>query len=113
MPTATARRNARRRARQGKKPTTQASSYVREEMHKMKRGSGDVRSRKQAVAIGLSEARRDGVKLGAPRKSRSSAATRKKARRDSEIGSGRCKPSASRSRGARKAARTRERRYHR
>jgi hypothetical protein len=111
MPTATARRNARRSARQGKKPTTQAGAYVREEMHQLKRGS--VRSRKQAIAIGLSEARREGVKLGPPRKGKTSAATRRKAQRDSEIGSGRRKPSAARSRGARKAARTRERRYRR
>lgn len=109
MPTATARRNA----RQGKKPTTQAGAYVREEMHKLERGSGTVRSRKQAIAIGLSEARREGVKLGTPRQWKTSAATRRKALRDSEIGSGRRKPSAARSRGARKAARARERRYRR
>lgn len=113
MPTATARRKARRRARQGKKPTTQAGAYIREEMRELKRGSGNVRSRKQAIAIGLSEARRDGVKLGAPRKGRASVATRKKAKRDSEVGSGRRTPSPARSRGARKAARTRERKYHR
>lgn len=113
MPTAIARRKARRSARQGKKPTTQAGVYIREEMRQLKRGSGNVRSRKQAIASGLSEARRDGVKLGTPRKGRTSAATRKKAKRDSEIGSGRRKPSAARSRGARKAARTRQRRYRR
>lgn len=113
MPTATVRRNARRSARQGKKPTTQAGAYVREEMRRLKRGSGNVRSRQQAIAIGLSEARRDGVKLGTPRKGKTSAATRRKAKRDSEIGSGRRKPSLARSRGARKAARTRERRYRR
>jgi hypothetical protein len=113
MPTATARQKARRSARQGKKPTTQAGAYISEEMRELKRGSGNVRSRKQAIAIGLSEARRDGVKLGPPRKGKTPAAARKKAKRDSEIGSGRRKPSTSRSRGARKAARTRERKYHR
>lgn len=113
MPTTTARRNARRSARQGKKPTTQAGAYIREEMRQLKRGSGNVRSRKQAIAIGLSEARRDGVKLGTPRPGKTSAATRKKAKRDGEVGAGRRQPSATRSRGARKAARTRERKYRR
>jgi hypothetical protein len=113
MPTATARRKARRSARQGQKPTTQAGAYIREEMRQLKRGSGNVRSRKQAIAIGLSEARRDGVKLAPPRKGKTSAATRQKAKRDREVGAGRRKPSASRSRGGRKAARTRERKYRR
>ncbi len=113
MPTKTAKKNARRAARSGKKPSTQAGAYVREEMHKLKSGSGNVRSRKQAVAIGLSEARREGVKLGTPSRKKSSAATRKKARRDSAVGSGRKKVSPTRSRGAKQAARTRNRRYRR
>ncbi|HTL67344.1 MAG TPA: DUF6496 domain-containing protein [Lacunisphaera sp.] len=111
MPTQTALKRARRDARQGKKPTTQAGEFVREEMRQLHRGSGNVRSRKQAIAIGLSEARRAGVKLGQP--ARGSRSLRRKAARDTAIGQGRRKPSARRSRGARKAARTRERRYHR
>jgi hypothetical protein len=107
MPTKTAIKRARRDARAGKKPTTQAGEFVREEMHALKKGSGNVRSRKQAIAIGLSEARRSGVKLGAPKKG--SASTRRKARRDSAVGQGRAKPSPTRSRGAKKAARTRAR----
>ncbi|MFT3867514.1 MAG: DUF6496 domain-containing protein [Nibricoccus sp.] len=111
MPTETTKNKARKAARQGKKPTTQAGEFIREEMHKMKKGSGNVRSRKQAIAVGLSEARRAGVKLGAP--SRSKPGIKKKAASDSAIGSGRKKVSASRSAGAKKAARTRERRYGR
>ena len=113
MPTAAATKRARQDARSGKKPGTQAGEFVREEMHALKRGSGNVRSRKQAIAIGLSEARRKGVKLEAPKKGRASAAIRRKAKRDSAIGQGRRKVSATRSRGARKAARTRARRYAR
>lgn len=113
MPTKTTKHRAKRAARQGKKPTTQAGEFVREEMRQYKKGSGNVRSRKQAIAIGLSEARRSGVKLGTPKKSRTSAATRRKAKRDTAVGSGKAKPSPSRSRGAKKAARTRARRYKR
>ncbi len=83
MPKKIARARARRDARAGKKPSTQAGEYIREEMHALKKGSGNVRSRKQAIAIGLSEARREGVKLDAPKKGRTSAATRRKARRPS------------------------------
>jgi len=111
MPTTQTKERARRDAREGKKPTTQAGEFVREEMHKFEEGSGNVRSRRQAIAIGLSEARRAGVKLGTPAPGKTSAATRRKARRDDAVGSGRRQPSPTRSRGARKAARTRARRY--
>ena len=113
MPVKKARSRARAAKRAGKKPTTQAGSFVREEMRALKRGSGNVRSRKQAIAIGLSQARRAGVKLGTPAKGKTSPATRRKARRDSAVGAGRAKPSPTRSRGAKKAARTRARRYSR
>jgi hypothetical protein len=113
MPKPSTVKRARRDARQGKKPTTQAGEFVREEMKKLERGSGNVRSRKQAIAIGLSEARRAGVRLGTPKRGKTSAATRKKARRDTEVGQGRRKPSPTRSRGAKKAARTRARRHAR
>jgi hypothetical protein len=102
---------ARRDARQGKKPTTQAGEFIREEMHKLEEGSGNVRSRKQAIAIGLSEARRAGVKLSVP--GNKSRAVRQKAARDVAVGRGTTKVSPTRSRGAKQAARTRERRYHR
>lgn len=110
MPQSETIQRARRDARQGKKPTTQAGEFVREEMHKLKTGSGNVRSREQAIAIGLSEARRTGVKLGVPRNKPGSV--RRKAARDAAIGRGK-KVSPTRSRGAKQAARTRERRYHR
>lgn len=113
MPTQAAKKRARRDAREGQKPSTQAGEFVREEMREFKRGSGNVRSRQQAIAIGLSEARRSGVKLGTPRKGKTSAATRRKARRDTAVGQGKAKPSPIRSRGAKKAARTRARKYAR
>ena len=113
MPKAIALRRARRDARQGKKPNTQAGEFVREEMKAYKHGSGNVRSRRQAIAIGLSEARRAGVKLGVPPRGKTSAANRRKAKRDVAVGSGRRKPSPARSRGAKQAARTRARRYAR
>lgn len=109
MPKKTAIKRARRDARAGKKPSTQAGEFVREEMRELKKGSGNVRSRKQAIAIGLSEARRSGVKLPAPKKGQAPASTRRKAKRDSAVGQGKAKPSPSRSRGAKKAARTRAR----
>lgn len=113
MPTQAAKKRARKDAREGKKPSTQAGEFVREEMRQYKRGRGSAGSRKQAVAIGLSEARRAGVKLGTPKKGRTSAATRKRAKRDTEVGQGRRKPSATRSRAAKKAARTRARQKRR
>ena len=113
MPTRATKKRARRAARQGKKPTTQAGEFIREEMRAYKKGSGNVRSRKQAVAIGLSEARRAGVKLGQPKKGKTSSSTRRKARRDTAVGQGKKKPSPTRSRAAKKAARTRARKYGR
>lgn len=110
MPKAAAVSRARRAARQGKKPTTQAGEFIREEMKALKRGSGNVRSRQQAIAVGLSEARRAGVKLAPPSSGRATRTTRTKAKRDSAVGAGRRKPSPTRSAGAKKAARTRARR---
>lgn len=109
MPTQAAKKRARDDARGGKKPSTQAGEFVREEMRQLKRGKGSARSRKQAIAIGLSEARRSGVKLGTPKKGQTSTATRRKAQRDNAVGQGKAKPSPARSRGAKKAARTRAR----
>src|SRR2546428_8682123 len=67
---------ARRDKRAGKAPSTQAGEFVREEMHHVREGKHGARSRKQAIAIGLSKARRAGVKLpprgGATAKSRQS-----------------------------------------
>jgi hypothetical protein len=76
---------AREDARQGKAPGTQAGEFVREEMDHIREGKHGARSTKQAIAIGLSKARRAGVKL-APPKAGASDATRKKAEKDSARG---------------------------
>jgi hypothetical protein len=68
--------------RQGKAPSTQAGEFVREEMHHIREGKHGARSTKQAIAIGLSKARRAGVKLSPPRRGKVSARTRKQAKRD-------------------------------
>src|SRR5207253_80075 len=65
--------------REGKSPSTQAGEFVREEMHHVREGKHGARSPQQAIAIGLSKARRAGVKLGTPK---GSAGLRKKAAQD-------------------------------
>jgi hypothetical protein len=70
---------ARKDAREGKSPSTQAGEFVREEIHHIREGKHGARSAKQAIAIGLSEARRAGVKLQPPAKGRVSEKTRKSA----------------------------------
>ena len=57
---------ARRDAKEGKSPSTQAGEFVREEIHHVRDGVHGARSTKQAIAIGLSKARRAGVKLPLP-----------------------------------------------
>jgi hypothetical protein len=96
---------AREDEREGKSPSTQAGEFVREEMEHIREGKHGARSTKQAIAIGLSKARRAGVKLSPPKKGRVSARTRKQATRDTSKGRSRKrrKPSATRSRGVRKA----------
>jgi Family of unknown function (DUF6496) len=91
---------AREDAREGKSPSTQAGEFVREEMHHIREGKHGARSTKQAVAIGLSKARRAGVKLAAPSGQSASEKTRKQAARDYSKGQDRSnsKPSAKRSR---------------
>ena len=59
-------RKARQEAKEGKSPTTQAGEFVREEMHHVREGRHGARSTKQAIAIGLSKARRAGVPLPPP-----------------------------------------------
>ena len=67
---------ARKDKREGKSPTTQAGEFVREEIHHVREGKHGARSTKQAIAIGLSKARRSGVKLPPPKKGTASARTR-------------------------------------
>ena len=85
--------------REGKSASTQAGEFVREEMHHIREGKHGARSPQQAIAIGLSKARRAGVKLGAPKRGRASATVRKRAQRDLNKGqsSANRKPSATRS----------------
>ncbi len=68
-----------RARRRGKPATTQAGAFVREEMERAKSGKGPAKSRKQAVAIGLSEARRAGVDLPPPDSGRVNDKTRRRA----------------------------------
>ncbi|HVS51969.1 MAG TPA: DUF6496 domain-containing protein [Opitutaceae bacterium] len=110
MPEKTTIERARRDARQGKAASTQAGEFVREEMDHIRAGKHGAASAKQAIAIGLSKARRAGVKLPAPAKGRTSAATRKKAQRDVAKGKSRRNPSRQRSRASEKALRKQPRR---
>jgi len=75
---------ARRDQREGKSASTQAGEFVREEIELLRKGAHGVRSTKQAIAIGLSKARRAGVKLPPPKAGKASEKTREKARRDLE-----------------------------
>ena len=59
-------------AREGKSPSTQAGEFVREEIHHIREGKHGASSTKQAIAIGLSKARRSGVDLPAPPAGRTS-----------------------------------------
>jgi len=75
---------ARQDKREEKSASTQAGEFVREEMHHIREGKHGARNPKQAIAIGLSKARRAGVELPPPKKGTTSEATRKKAERDLE-----------------------------
>jgi Family of unknown function (DUF6496) len=90
MPRKETTKRARQDARSGKAPSTQAGEFVREEMHHIREGKHGARNPKQAIAIGLSKARRAGVKLG-----RNPSGKTTKARKR--------KPSAKRSRAVRGA----------
>ena len=102
MPDQSTIQRARRDAREGKSPSTQAGEFVRDEIRKVRRGQHGVRSPKQAIAIALSEARRAGVNLPPP-KGRASPAVRKRAQSDLKKGAQRKKPSPKRARAALKA----------
>jgi hypothetical protein len=83
-------------AGEGKSPSTQAGEFVRDQMHHIREGKHGAASARQAMAIGLSKARRAGVKLAAKR----SASTEKKAEQDSRASECRRKTSRTRSRAA-------------
>jgi hypothetical protein len=96
---------ARQDAREGKAPSTQAGEFVREEMEHIREGKHGARSTKQAIAIGLSKARRAGVKLPPPKEGEASEETRTQATRNYAQGqkSPDKKPSPTRSRATTKA----------
>src|SRR3954471_18167013 len=79
MPEAKTLERAKEDKAQGKSPSTQAGEFVREEIDHIREGKHGARSAKQAIAIGLSKARRAGVKLKPPKKGQTSERTRKAA----------------------------------
>ena len=98
-------KRARRNKREGKSASTQAGEFVREEIETIRKGEHGARSTKQAIAIGLSKARRAGVKLPVPKKGSVAEETRRKAKQDLKKGESKpnAKPSRKRSQAALKA----------
>ncbi len=96
MPEKETLERARRDKREGKAASTQAGEFVREEIHHVREGKHGARSTKQAIAIGLSKARRAGVKLQSPPPS-ASARTRESAASATRAGKRHAKPSRRRS----------------
>ena len=92
MPRKETIRKARQDKRAGKSPSTQAGEFVREQIDKIRHGEHGASSPQQAIAIGLSEARRAGVDLPPPRKGKTKASTRRSAKYAYEAGQGRRKP---------------------
>jgi Family of unknown function (DUF6496) len=98
MPDKDTLRRARQDAEEGKSPSTQAGEFIREEIEHVREGKHGARSAKQAIAIGLSKARRAGVKLPPPDPSKTSQQTVRKAREDSAAASKPHQPAKKRSR---------------
>jgi hypothetical protein len=107
MPEREVMERARRDAEEGKSPSTQAGEFVREEIEHVREGKHGARSPQQAIAIGLSKARRAGINLPPPKKGRSSQEVRTQAARDLQKGRNRNarKRSAKRSRATSNALR--------
>lgn len=106
MPRKETLKRARKAKRAGESPSTQAGEFVREEVRHIREGKHGARSAKQAIAIGLSKARRAGVDLPPPRKGKVSEESRRSAQRAYARGHGaaaRRQPSAKRSRAIRAA----------
>jgi hypothetical protein len=108
MPEEEAVERAREDERAGKSPSTQAGEFVRKEMEHIREGEHGARSPEQAIAIGLSKARRAGVKLPPPK--RGKARTKRQAKRDLAKGRRPKKPSRRRSRAVRGALKRESRR---
>jgi hypothetical protein len=108
MPEQATKKRAQRDLRRGRSPSTAAGEFVREEIDHIREGKHGARSAKQAIAIGLSKARRAGVPLPPPRGGK--AATRKAAARDVKAGKRPHAPSKTRSRATKAALRKEPRR---
>jgi hypothetical protein len=94
MPEKKTLERAKKDLREGKGPSTAAGEFVREEMHHIREGKHGAQSTKQAIAIGLSKARRAGVPLEPPGEGQTSESTRESAERAYEIGQGQREPRA-------------------
>jgi len=104
MPEKETLERAKKDKREGKAPTTQAGEFVREEIEHVREGKHGARSTQQAIAIGLSKARRAGVDLPPPEKGETSEKTRRSAKRAYEAGKkGRKRVSSTRSRAVKRA----------
>src|SRR5256884_9484830 len=108
MPETKTIEKAREDKREGKSPTTQAGEFVREEIHHVREGKHGARSTKQAIAIGLSKARRAGMKLPSP--PASAKATTKRSAASARRAAGRGGKTSTRPARATPSARQRERR---
>jgi hypothetical protein len=86
MPERKTLERARRDKREGKAASTQAGEFVREEVEHIREGKHGARSARQAIAIGLSKARRAGVDLPPPKKGTTSERTRRDAKRALKAG---------------------------
>jgi hypothetical protein len=86
MPEEKTLRRAKQDKREGKSPSTQAGEFVKETIEHIRQGKHGARSTKQAIAIGLSKARRAGVKLPPPKHGKASERTIEHAERDYEKG---------------------------
>ncbi len=89
MPEKKTIQRARQAEEEGKAPSTQAGEFVHEEIEHVRKGKHGVRNTKQAIAIGLSKARRAGVDLPPPEEGRTSESTRRKSEKDYDEGQGR------------------------
>ena len=94
MPARKTVQRAKKDLKEGKSATTAAGEFVREEIEHVRERKHGARSTKQAIAIGLSKARRAGVPLKAPEKGKTSERTRRSAKRAYEVGQGKRKAKA-------------------
>src|SRR5213078_5108653 len=105
MPEKKTMERAREDLRRGKRPSSAAGEFVREEIEHIREGKHGAKSTKQAIAIGLSKARRAGVPLEPPGEGQTSKRTRESAERAYEVGQGEREPRAPSSKRARAVSR--------